>query len=97
VNSTKHIKLVKSKEVEFRRRQLLAKKVFAIRFWKNRIETTKFCRTREEALVNKLNKRKKRACLRGFRDQFKNVSELTKNLSNLEKMMRNKILADSFK
>lgn len=53
-------------------------------------------RTREELLIRKLNKRKRRAVLKGLRDQYRNVSDLAKSMSRLEKFMRSKIMFDSY-
>ena len=96
VNIVKHIKLVKSKEQEFFMRRLKAKRKLSLVIWKQRVETTKYQRTREEVLIAKLNKRKRRAVLRGLRDQYRNVSDLAKSMSRLEKFMRSKIMFDSY-
>lgn len=72
-------------------------RTLALCIWKQRVEKTKDYRTREALLIHKLNKRTKRAVMKGLKDQFRNVSDLTKNLSSLERMMRTKIMADSFK
>lgn len=53
-------------------------------------------RSREDVLIEKLNKRKRRAVFKGLKDQFENVSDLTKSIGRLEKFMRSKILYDSF-
>ena len=48
-------------------------------------------------MIEKMERRKIRAVFRGLKDNYKNVSDLTKNLSTLEQMMRTKILTESFK
>jgi len=64
--------------------------------WKQRLDTTKYLRTREELLIRKINKRKRRAVIKALRDQFRNVSDLSKSLSRLELYMRSKIMFDSY-
>ena len=97
VNITKYYKLQKQKEREFLMRQEKLRKSLAIRFWQSRLEKTRNYRSREQVLINKLNKLRKKAVIRGLKDQFKSVSHLAKSLSNLEAMMRNKVLTHTFK
>lgn len=69
----------------------------SIMLWQSRLDKTKQYRTRELLLIEKLQKMRMRAVMRGFKDQFRNVSDLAKSLSNLEQMMRTKMLNESFK
>ena len=96
VNIVKHQKLVKAKEFEFLQRQYNMQRKLAIKMWKQRLDTTKYLRTREELLIRKINKRKRRAVIKALRDQFRNVSDLSKSLSRLELYMRSKIMFDSY-
>ena len=73
------------------------RQAFALKRWAGRLRKTKEFTSRKVLLIAKMNKRKKRACFNGLRDHFRVVNDLVKSLGNLEKMMRDKIVSDSFK
>ena len=93
----KHFKLVKAKEAEFKHRQKMIRKTFAMKHWEMRHDKTRYCAARVSQGQQIIRFQYFKAVFYAWKKQWKQDKRYLSLVSNLEKFMRTKICSDSFK
>jgi hypothetical protein len=92
-----HFKLVKAKTAEFKQRQLDIRRSYVLKRWSMRHQATLKAKARNDQLVNSFKFKYYKGAFNGWKRQWQNDKRFLVSLSNLENLMRTKIVGDSFK
>ena len=97
VNVVRQFQLEKQTEALFLEKKATLNRMAALKRWKMRSDKTVQCRFRTNALIRSFQLKYRKSTFMALVNNYRNMKKFTSGLSNLEKMMRDKIYGNGFK